>query len=207
MATAQPVGSQALVTRYGLGVSPATVRNVMAELEALGLSSTTRTRAPGACPPTRAIGCMSSPITDAVALAPVEQLDDPPPVRAGGVRQRPVVPARRRDPRHRRPTSRASRPPPSHPRAASAGSISCPPARARRASWSSSPRGRCKQVVLATEHPYTDGAGRGARRATLAQLLAGRSARGRVERAGGARVRPSRPWTRSWCGPPLASSS
>ena len=36
VATAQPVGSQALVTRYRLGVSPATVRNVMAELEAEG---------------------------------------------------------------------------------------------------------------------------------------------------------------------------
>jgi heat-inducible transcriptional repressor len=35
--TAVPVGSKALVTRYGLGVSPATVRSAMAELEALGL--------------------------------------------------------------------------------------------------------------------------------------------------------------------------
>jgi heat-inducible transcriptional repressor len=35
--TAIPVGSKALVTRYGLGVSPATVRSAMAELEAMGL--------------------------------------------------------------------------------------------------------------------------------------------------------------------------
>lgn len=35
--TAIPVGSKALVTRYGLAVSPATVRSAMAELEALGL--------------------------------------------------------------------------------------------------------------------------------------------------------------------------
>ncbi len=35
--TAIPVGSKALVTRYRLGVSPATVRSAMAELEALGL--------------------------------------------------------------------------------------------------------------------------------------------------------------------------
>jgi heat-inducible transcriptional repressor len=35
--TAVPVGSKALVTRYRLGVSPATVRSAMAELEALGL--------------------------------------------------------------------------------------------------------------------------------------------------------------------------
>jgi heat-inducible transcriptional repressor len=35
--TAVPVGSKALVERYRLGVSPATVRSAMAELEALGL--------------------------------------------------------------------------------------------------------------------------------------------------------------------------
>ena len=35
--TAAPVGSQALVERYRLGVSSATVRNVLAELENAGL--------------------------------------------------------------------------------------------------------------------------------------------------------------------------
>ncbi|MEA2518325.1 MAG: heat-inducible transcriptional repressor, partial [Chloroflexota bacterium] len=35
--TAVPVGSQALVSRYGLGVSSATVRNILADLEANGL--------------------------------------------------------------------------------------------------------------------------------------------------------------------------
>src|ERR671915_1052965 len=35
--TAVPVGSKALVQRYSLGVSPATVRSAMAELESLGL--------------------------------------------------------------------------------------------------------------------------------------------------------------------------
>jgi heat-inducible transcriptional repressor len=35
--TAVPVGSKALLGRYALGVSPATVRGAMAELEALGL--------------------------------------------------------------------------------------------------------------------------------------------------------------------------
>ena len=35
--TATPVGSQALVERYGLGVSSATVRSILAELEAAGL--------------------------------------------------------------------------------------------------------------------------------------------------------------------------
>ncbi len=43
--TAIPVGSKALVTRYGLGVSPATVRSAMAELEALGLLSHPHTSA------------------------------------------------------------------------------------------------------------------------------------------------------------------
>lgn len=36
MSTAQPVGSQLLWTRYGLGVSPATIRNVMAALTDAG---------------------------------------------------------------------------------------------------------------------------------------------------------------------------
>jgi heat-inducible transcriptional repressor len=37
VATATPVGSHALVERYGLGVSSATVRNILADLEAAGL--------------------------------------------------------------------------------------------------------------------------------------------------------------------------
>ncbi|MEO7117526.1 MAG: heat-inducible transcriptional repressor HrcA [Candidatus Limnocylindrales bacterium] len=37
VATASPVGSHSLVAKYELGVSPATVRNVMAELESAGL--------------------------------------------------------------------------------------------------------------------------------------------------------------------------
>ncbi|HUF07328.1 MAG TPA: heat-inducible transcriptional repressor HrcA [Candidatus Binatia bacterium] len=43
--TAVPVGSKALVNRYGLRVSPATVRSAMAELEALGLLSHPHTSA------------------------------------------------------------------------------------------------------------------------------------------------------------------
>jgi heat-inducible transcriptional repressor len=34
--TAEPVSSKALATSYSLGVSPATIRNVMADLESLG---------------------------------------------------------------------------------------------------------------------------------------------------------------------------
>src|ERR1700704_648496 len=37
VATGQPVGSKYLVERAGLSVSPATVRNELAELESLGL--------------------------------------------------------------------------------------------------------------------------------------------------------------------------
>jgi heat-inducible transcriptional repressor len=43
--TAVPVGSRALLGRYALGVSPATVRGAMAELEALGLLSHPHTSA------------------------------------------------------------------------------------------------------------------------------------------------------------------
>jgi heat-inducible transcriptional repressor len=43
--TAVPVGSKALVGRYTLGVSPATVRSAMAELESLGLLSHPHTSA------------------------------------------------------------------------------------------------------------------------------------------------------------------
>jgi len=43
--TAVPVGSKALVTRYGLGISPATVRSAMADLEAHGLLSHPHTSA------------------------------------------------------------------------------------------------------------------------------------------------------------------
>ena len=34
--TAEPAGSQMIARRYGLGVSPATVRNIMSELEEMG---------------------------------------------------------------------------------------------------------------------------------------------------------------------------
>jgi heat-inducible transcriptional repressor len=43
--TAIPVGSKSLVSRYGLGVSSATVRSAMAELEAMGLLSHPHTSA------------------------------------------------------------------------------------------------------------------------------------------------------------------
>ncbi len=73
VATAQPVGSQALVTRYRLGVSPATVRNVMAELEAEGYLDHPHTSA-GRLPTDKGYRLYVESITEAVALAPVEQL-------------------------------------------------------------------------------------------------------------------------------------
>jgi heat-inducible transcriptional repressor len=73
VATAQPVGSQALVNRYGLGVSPATVRNVMAELEANGFLDHPHTSA-GRVPTDKGYRLYVESITEAVSLAPVEQL-------------------------------------------------------------------------------------------------------------------------------------
>ena len=73
VATAQPVGSQALVTKYRLGVSPATVRNVMAELEAEGYLDHPHTSA-GRLPTDKGYRLYVESITEAVSLAPVEQL-------------------------------------------------------------------------------------------------------------------------------------
>ena len=73
VATAQPVGSQTLVLKYGLGVSPATVRNVMAELELAGLIGHPPTSA-GRQPTDRGYRLYVESIADVVTLAPVEQL-------------------------------------------------------------------------------------------------------------------------------------
>jgi len=73
VATAQPVGSQTLVVKYGLGVSPATVRNVMAELEQAGFLGHPHTSA-GRLPTDRGYRLYVESIADAVTLAPVEQL-------------------------------------------------------------------------------------------------------------------------------------
>ena len=72
--TAQPVGSQALVERYGLGVSSATVRNILAELEMAGLPDASRTRARAASRPTPATASTSSRSPTRSPLPPVEQL-------------------------------------------------------------------------------------------------------------------------------------
>ncbi len=73
VATAQPVGSVALVEKYALSISPATVRNVMAELETADLLGHPHTSA-GRVPTDRGYRLYVESISDQVALAPVEQL-------------------------------------------------------------------------------------------------------------------------------------
>ncbi len=71
--TAQPVGSQALVERYGLGVSSATVRSILAELETAGLLTHPHTSA-GRMPTDAGYRFYVESIVDAVPLPAVEQL-------------------------------------------------------------------------------------------------------------------------------------
>jgi heat-inducible transcriptional repressor len=71
--TATPVGSQALVERYSLGVSSATVRNILAELEANGLLTHPHTSA-GRIPTDAGYRFYVESIVDTVPLPAVEQL-------------------------------------------------------------------------------------------------------------------------------------
>ncbi len=73
ISTAAPVGSQALVERYGLDVSSATVRNVLAELELAGLLTHPHTSA-GRVPTDAGYRYYVESLTDGAALPPVEQL-------------------------------------------------------------------------------------------------------------------------------------
>jgi heat-inducible transcriptional repressor len=71
--TDQPVGSQALVERYRLGVSSATVRAVLAELESAGLLTHPHTSA-GRVPTEHGYRYYVESIVDSVPLPAVEQL-------------------------------------------------------------------------------------------------------------------------------------
>jgi heat-inducible transcriptional repressor len=71
--TATPVGSMALVERYGLGVSSATVRNILAELETNGLLTHPYTSA-GRIPTDAGYRFFVESIVEAVPLPAVEQL-------------------------------------------------------------------------------------------------------------------------------------
>ncbi|HET8784981.1 MAG TPA: heat-inducible transcriptional repressor HrcA [Candidatus Limnocylindrales bacterium] len=73
VSSAQPVGSQALVDRYGLGVSSATVRNILAELETAGLLTHPHTSA-GRVPTDAGYRYFVESMVDAVPLPAVEQL-------------------------------------------------------------------------------------------------------------------------------------
>jgi heat-inducible transcriptional repressor len=71
--TATPVGSQALVDRYRLGVSSATVRNILAELELAGLLDHPHTSA-GRIPTDAGYRWFVESIIDSAPLPQVEQL-------------------------------------------------------------------------------------------------------------------------------------
>ncbi len=73
VATATPVSSQALVQRYGLGVSSATVRSILAELEAGGLLSHPHTSA-GRVPTDAGYRFYVESMIDLAPLSPVEEL-------------------------------------------------------------------------------------------------------------------------------------
>ncbi|HEX5465389.1 MAG TPA: heat-inducible transcriptional repressor HrcA [Candidatus Limnocylindrales bacterium] len=73
VATAQPVGSVSLVEKHRLGVSPATVRNVMAELERAGYLGQPHTSA-GRVPTDAGYRLYVEGIADTAPLEPVEQL-------------------------------------------------------------------------------------------------------------------------------------
>jgi heat-inducible transcriptional repressor len=71
--TAEPVGSQTLVDRFRLGVSSATVRNVMADLEAAGYLMHPHTSA-GRVPTDAGYRMYVESLAPHISLAPVERL-------------------------------------------------------------------------------------------------------------------------------------
>ena len=73
VSTAVPVGSQALVARYGLGVSSATVRNILADLEVNGLLTHPHTSA-GRIPTDAGYRYFVESVSDSSVLPAVEQL-------------------------------------------------------------------------------------------------------------------------------------
>ncbi len=123
VATAQPVGSVALVEKYALSISPATVRNVMAELESAELLGHPHTSA-GRVPTDRGYRFYVESIAGLGRPGARRAAHDPPPVRPGRVRQRAVVPpgsrhaglghARGRH-RHTGQAAHLPRPPRGHP--------------------------------------------------------------------------------------------
>lgn len=175
VATALPVGSQALVSRYRLGVSPATVRNVMAELEAHGYLDHPHTSA-GRVPTDKGYRLYVESITDAVSLAPVEQLmirHQFGQIDYASDQWFRLAAATLATATHVAGIATAAKPPSCRIRR-----VDLAPAGPRTLSLVVIlAEGPVRQVVLATERPYTDDE-IGAASQQLAELLAGRSARG-----------------------------
>jgi heat-inducible transcriptional repressor len=73
VATAEPVGSQTLVERFNLGVSSATVRNVLADLETAGYLTHPHTSA-GRIPTDAGYRLYVESLGPMIALAPVDRL-------------------------------------------------------------------------------------------------------------------------------------
>ena len=105
ISSATPVASQTLVDRYGLGVSSATVRNILAELETAGLLTHPHTSA-GRIPTDAGYRWYVEAAVDSRPPAGRRAAHDPPPVRAGRVRERALVPTRRLDARLGHPLGR-----------------------------------------------------------------------------------------------------
>ena len=156
VATAQPVGSVALVEKYALSISPATVRNIMAELETAELLGHPHTSA-GRVPTDRGYRLYVESIADSVSLAPVEQLM----IRhqfgqvefANEQWFRLAASTLASADRARRPSPRPS----SRRPAASVASTSCPPPSASASLLLVMADGPVKQVLLNLDREYTGG--------------------------------------------------
>jgi heat-inducible transcriptional repressor len=175
VASAQPVGSQALVMRYGLGVSPATVRNVMAELESHGYLDHPHTSA-GRVPTDKGYRLYVESITEAVSLAPVEQLmirHQFGQIDYASDQWFRLAAATLATATHVAGIATAAKPPSCRIRR-----VDLAPAGPRTVSLVVIlAEGPVRQVVLATERPYSNEEIEDASR-QLAELLAGRSAQG-----------------------------
>ena len=97
--TATPSARTPWSSGIGSAVSSATVRDILADLEAAGLLTHPHTSA-GRIPTDRGYRFYVEALADSDAAAAGRAADDPAPVRAGPVRQRSLVPPRRDDPRH-----------------------------------------------------------------------------------------------------------
>ena len=68
--TAEPVGSRSIARKYNLGISPATIRNEMSDLELLGYLEQPHTSA-GRVPSAKPIGTMWIPLPSPMPWRPM----------------------------------------------------------------------------------------------------------------------------------------